>query len=62
MAEKFSVIIPAYNEEKAIGQIINDLNKVMSKTGAAYEIIVVDDNSSDGTNSIALSKGVTVLQ
>ena len=51
-----SVVIPAFNEEKDIANVIN---AVKSST-IADEIIVVDNNSSDNTSKIALSCGATV--
>jgi dolichol-phosphate mannosyltransferase len=41
-----SVLLPTYNEKENIGQLIQKLETVL-KTG--YEIIVIDDNSPDGT-------------
>jgi glycosyltransferase involved in cell wall biosynthesis len=48
-----SVIIPAYNEEKTIGNVISDTITVMDSLGTPYEIIVVDDGSIDSTRRIA---------
>ncbi len=50
--EKLSVIIPARNEEINIGKILNCLQR---QSTVPEEIIVVDDNSSDNTASIARS-------
>jgi len=52
-----SLIIPAYNEEKRIGEVLDILTKKLKD----YEIIVVDDGSTDKTKEIALSKGVKVI-
>lgn len=49
-----SVVIPAYNEEKAIGAVLDELIKVLD--GQAYEIIVVDDGSTDNTAKIVQEK------
>ena len=43
-----SVIIPAYDEEKSIGEVLQRLIKVSSSMGTV-EIIVVDDGSKDRT-------------
>ena len=49
---KLSVIIPCFNEEKTIGNI---LNAVKNSGIQDQEIIVVDDNSIDGTKEILRS-------
>ncbi|MCX6707397.1 MAG: glycosyltransferase, partial [Candidatus Woesearchaeota archaeon] len=48
--DKISVIIPAYNEEKNLQTIIRHLRDQSSRN---FEIIVVDNNSTDGTFNIA---------
>lgn len=52
MAPKFSVIIPAYNSASILGRAINS---VLSQTFTSWEIIVVDDGSTDNTREITLS-------
>ncbi len=47
--EKISVIIPVYNEEKSIGHTLNTLRDVLNKTRIHYELIVVNDGSTDNT-------------
>lgn len=49
------VIIPAYNEENAIAHVINEIPKSVS------EVIVVSNNSTDGTIAVAKNAGATVL-
>ena len=46
----FSIVIPTFNEQKNISQIINDLLKL--DIFYDLEVIVVDDNSVDGTSSL----------
>lgn len=55
MASKigFSVIVPAFNEEETIESFIKYLKEVLKDTEEHYEIIVVDDGSSDNTYTIA---------
>lgn len=50
------VIIPAFNEELTVGQVIGGLRAVGFKN-----ILVVDDGSTDQTNDVARRRGVTVL-
>ena len=54
--QKVSIIIPAFNEENAIGKVLAALPKQLIE-----EIVVVDNNSSDKTTQIALNGGATVL-
>jgi glycosyltransferase involved in cell wall biosynthesis len=54
-----SVIVPARNEEACLGRCLQSLQ---AQTGTSFEIIVVDDGSTDGTRQIAKSfLGVRVL-
>jgi glycosyltransferase involved in cell wall biosynthesis len=56
-----SVVIPAYNEQKTIGNIIEETTQIMDALGMPYEIIVVDDGSIDRTREIASRYKATVL-
>lgn len=47
---KLSVIVPAFNEEKTIVQVLNKLVEVDLIGGISKEIIVVNDCSTDGTH------------
>ncbi len=55
------VVIPAFNEEKVIGEVINNTRKAFSSTGYSIEIVVVNDLSSDKTADIAQQNGATVI-
>ncbi|MFA7314590.1 MAG: glycosyltransferase family 2 protein [Candidatus Magasanikbacteria bacterium] len=55
----FSIVIPAYNEEKQIKFCLDYAKK--STTNFLSEIIVVDNNSSDNTSQIAKDCGVKVI-
>ena len=47
---KLSIVVPVYNEEKTVDQLLDELLKV--KFPIASEIIVVNDGSIDGTEKI----------
>ena len=49
MAQKISLIIPAYNEEKLITSSIKHILSYMKKKKYDFELIVVDDGSKDKT-------------
>lgn len=51
-ALKFSLVIPTYNEASGIEKLIVTLDRVFRENGLDGEIIVVDDNSPDGTGAI----------
>ena len=57
-----TVVIPALNEEWAIGCQLRDIAAVLDESGWAFEIIVVDDGSTDATTSIARSCGVAGVE
>jgi len=57
-----SIVIPAYNEENAIAETIILIEKVMNEmTDTPYEIIVVNDCSTDKTELYANSAGARVI-
>ncbi|MBW2602835.1 MAG: glycosyltransferase family 2 protein [Deltaproteobacteria bacterium] len=56
MTVKFSVIIPCYNESQTIGRLVNNISNLYPD----FEIIVIDDGSTDDTAVIAEEAGATV--
>ncbi len=60
--EAVSIIIPAFNEAAHVAQQIHSVEAVMRETGWKFEIIVVDDGSTDGTAHQAIGTGVRVLR
>lgn len=57
-----TIIIPALNEEAAIVQDIAEIRAAMETTGTPYEIMVVDDGSTDRTGELSLGAGARVLR
>ena len=53
---KISVIIPAYNEEKTIAEIISRIQVLQPSA----EVIVINDGSTDNTAAAAIESGATV--
>ncbi|HKW33924.1 MAG TPA: glycosyltransferase family 2 protein [Candidatus Acidoferrum sp.] len=54
---RVSVIIPTHNEAEAIGRVLGDL-----PSNLVTEVIVVDNNSTDGTPDLAQKMGARVIQ
>lgn len=54
---KYLVVIPAYNEEAVIGEVLNEIKR--AKLG--MDILVVNDGSSDRTSEIAAASGAKVI-
>jgi dolichol-phosphate mannosyltransferase len=50
-----SVVIPAHNEEGHIADTVRGLAATLRRAGIGYEIVVVNDNSSDATERILIS-------
>ncbi len=46
---KLSIVIPAYNENESLPELIDRIHQVVEPIADEYEIIVVDDGSMDGT-------------
>jgi glycosyltransferase involved in cell wall biosynthesis len=56
-----SVVIPCLNEERTIGQVIDEVHEAFQKTDFSYEILVADNGSTDRSRSIALSHRAQVM-
>jgi len=48
-----SVVIPAYNEEKRLPATLRDIDSKLSHLNFPYEILIVNDGSTDGTVMLA---------
>jgi glycosyltransferase involved in cell wall biosynthesis len=53
--ERYLVVIPAFNAERSVGDVVREVKKVMD------EVVVVDDGSADGTAAAARDAGAKVL-
>lgn len=56
-----SFIVPAHNEARLLGATLDALHAAASGVGERYEVIVVDDDSTDATAAIARQHGAVVL-
>jgi glycosyltransferase involved in cell wall biosynthesis len=56
-----SFIVPAHNEEALLGETLASLDRAGQAAPVDYEIIVVDDASTDRTAAIALEHGARVV-
>jgi glycosyltransferase involved in cell wall biosynthesis len=62
MNEPISIVIPAYNEEQAVGGVISELRALAAQHGIDAEILIVDDGSRDRTAAAARAAGARVLR
>src|SRR5690348_6577420 len=57
-----SFIVPAHNEEAWVGRCVSAIRSGLETVTKPYEIIVVDDGSTDATASIARQHGAQVVR
>jgi glycosyltransferase involved in cell wall biosynthesis len=48
-----SIVVPVYNEEESLPKLVGELHEVLGKENLAYEIVLVDDGSRDGSYALA---------
>ncbi len=48
-----SILVMAYNEEATVTEVLREIDATMRPSGLAYEIIIIDDGSSDNTGILA---------
>lgn len=58
----FSVVIPAHNESLLLPKTLKSVRAAAQSTGRDFEVIVVDDDSTDNTSEIALKNGSQVVR
>jgi glycosyltransferase involved in cell wall biosynthesis len=50
MTEKVSIIVPIYNERKNLEPFMAALTQALQPTGEDYEVLLIDDGSTDGSD------------
>ncbi|MCE9619601.1 MAG: glycosyltransferase [Planctomycetes bacterium] len=61
-APEYSIVVPAWNEEAVLPQTLGQLRAAAEGIGRPFEIIVVDDASTDRTAEIARAAGACVVR
>ena len=56
-----SLIVPAHNEQASLGRTLEAIHKAARAVGQPYELIVVDDASTDATPEIAAQNNARVV-
>jgi glycosyltransferase involved in cell wall biosynthesis len=58
MNKRIAVIIPAYNEEKTVGEVVRGVKAL----GQGFDVVVINDSSRDKTAQSAEAAGATVIE
>jgi dolichol-phosphate hexosyltransferase len=57
-----TIIIPCHNEELGVGKVIDDIpHRKLNHMGYDVRVVVVNNNSTDKTEKVAVARGVTVI-
>jgi glycosyltransferase involved in cell wall biosynthesis len=57
-----TIVIPAFNEVEGVGLTIDRVRRTLAKTPHSFDIVVVDDGSTDGTGDAAKYHGARVTR
>ena len=58
----FSVIVPAFNEEQTIKDTVSEIHMAFSRVGHDFEILIVNDGSTDFTAEIINTLGNDIAE
>ena len=58
---KYSVVVPLYNEQSVVQELYERLTKVMKQTGKSYELVLVDDGSSETSAKSVLIPALVII-
>lgn len=61
-APEFTILMPCLNEKKSLAFCISEAQSFIRRTGAAAEILVADNGSTDGSRRIAWACGARVVR
>ena len=61
IAGKFTIVIPAYNEEKTVNKVVEVALKVKEKSEKIHEVILVNDGSTDKTAKIIADLPIRII-
>lgn len=59
---KIIITIPAYNEEKTLPHVLHEIKEVMKNTSYEYEVLIVNDGSTDKTTETGKNLGAVVVE
>jgi glycosyltransferase involved in cell wall biosynthesis len=62
MAEAVSILVPVFNEEGAIGATLSAIDVTMRASGREYEVLVIDDGSTDDTAQVLAGTTARVVR
>ncbi|HEY7474490.1 MAG TPA: polyprenol monophosphomannose synthase [Vicinamibacterales bacterium] len=52
-AAEVTIVVPTYNERDRLGELVDALFAACDRAGVVLELVIVDDNSPDGTGALA---------
>lgn len=61
MNEPVSILIPAFNEQDGIGEVLDSIRQLMDSQQIVGEILIIDDGSTDKTVEVVESRGVRLI-